>query len=142
MPIRTIRTDQAPSAKPVGVSVELTTDWQTIIDAPQYDVLKIGLGSERRIAPGLAELSSPLLLTNVASSNVLIDCEIVREDGSVSIVAKNFPVPIADALILPVQGQFLLSGDTMRVKASENGAVYATVSYTEGQAEEDDISAG
>ena len=137
--MRTITTNQAPSAKPDAISKAVPVDWIEVADGPSYDVEKVGFSSERRIAPGVAEISSPLLITNISGETARIDARIERENGDVSEIAVGFPVPVADALMLPVQGQFLLAGDTLKIRADVEGALFATMSFTEGQAEEDGI---
>lgn len=146
--MRTITTEQAPSAKPVGASKSVPTDWMTIIDAPQYDVPQVGFSSSRRMARGGCEISSPLILSMAVELSELegeratIDVRIVRDNGDTSTLALNMPVPDRDALMIPVQGQFLVTGDELQVRASEANAVDATVSYTEGQTEEDTLDVG
>lgn len=226
MAIRRIRTEQAPSAKPVAVSVDVTTDWQMIIDAPEYDVPVVGFGTARRVAPGVAEISSPLMVTNLTSVSASISTRVFRAlrpmivgqtqadfpgfqggqgygegailtlSNSAEVVvdavdpigtvteftltspgslifegdqldevfsdtglgqgfsitagdnnlieqafnfATNFPVEPRDTAIVPLNGQFLLTGDRLEVRSDTNDALQATISYTEGQSEEDDL---
>jgi hypothetical protein len=231
-----IVTEQAPSAKPVSISEVATTEWKTIIDVPDYDVPVVGFGAERRIAPGVAEISSPLIATNVTSASQRVSVRIIKSerllasgqtqanfDGvssngtfsggtgysngevitllngatvtvttvssgvvtafslttvgnkvpregdeitsipqfsssslginfslnagesnfsnttSTFILANESPVEINDVLIVPLNGQFLLTGDRLQVKGSSSDGLHVTLSYTEGQAEEDDL---
>lgn len=235
-----IVTEQAPSAKPVSVSLKVTDQWTTIIDAPDYNVPVVGFGTTRRIAPGVAEISSPLMISNLhtQSSNIFvriirgeryivdaqdetdyddttgngtfnggtgfttsdvitlvnnatIDVDAVsggavteftiltvgnrifrdgnaqtsiglfsstggtgsgfvltaREnnydptDGLYSLT-NEYPVEPRDTMIIPLNGQFLLTGDRLQVKATDNDRLIATISYTEGQSEEDDVFTG
>lgn len=138
MAIRTIELLEAPAAQPRSVSkVVPQGSWLEIIDAPQYELPKSNFTSEgTKIEPGVAEISSPLLVTNITSDQVSVTAEILRENGDVSTIAYQFPVPVADALPLPLQGQFLLAGDIVRVQADKADALQATVSWTEGQAEQ------
>lgn len=77
--ITIITTEQAPSSKPVSISKVLTTEWQTFVDVPMYDIPLVGFGSSRRIAPGVAEPSAPVLFTNVSSgSSEAIDVRIKK----------------------------------------------------------------
>jgi hypothetical protein len=234
-----ITTDQAPSAKPVSISVKVTNQWQTIIDAPDYDVPVVGFGTTRRIAPGVSEISSPLMVANIinASSNIsvriikseryIIDAQdetnynnvssngtfsggvghavsdtitldngatilvdavssgtvtqftiqtvgsrVARDGNGESILTQaitsgtgedftltarennydttdgiftltnEYPVEFKDTMIIPLNGQFLLTGDRLQIKAPANDQLVATISFTEGQAEEDDIFTG
>lgn len=73
-----IFTEQAPSAKPVNVGARLTNDWKTIIDVPDYNVPVVGFGTERRIAPGVAEISSALLASNVSQQSAGLYIRIIK----------------------------------------------------------------
>jgi hypothetical protein len=222
-----IITEQAPSAKPVSVSARLTTDWQTIIEVPEYDIPVVGFGTSRRIAPGVAEISSSMLASNTSLQSTGLFIRIIRAirplelsqtqdefsvfdggqghsasdeltlingaeiiidqvdvNGAVTeftlltvgnftlagetliqvassgsgvnfsftvnesnlsttvgffTVAENTPVEPRDVLVFPLNGQFLLTGDKLQVKAADDDQLEITLSYTEGQAEEDDI---
>jgi hypothetical protein len=234
-----ITTDQAPSAKPVSISVNVTDQWQTIIDAPDYDVPVVGFGTTRRVAPGVSEISSPLMVANIIGATSNISVRIVKSDryiidaqdetnynnvssngtfsggvghaindtitldngatllvdaissGAVTqftiqtvgsrvardgngesvltqvissgtgedftltarennydttdgifLLANTYPVELRDTMIIPLNGQFLLTGDRLQIKATANNQLVATISYTEGQSEEDDIFTG
>ena len=234
-----ITTDQAPSAKPVSISVKVTNQWQTIIDAPDYDVPVVGFGTTRRVAPGVSEISSPLMVANIIGATSNISVRIVKSDryiidaqdetnynnvssngtfsggvghaindtitldngatllvdaissGAVTqftiqtvgsrvardgngesvltqvissgtgedftltarennydttdgifLLANTYPVELRDTMIIPLNGQFLLTGDRLQIKATANNQLVATISYTEGQSEEDDIFTG
>jgi hypothetical protein len=52
---------------------------------------------------------------------------------------RNLQIPAYDTIPLPLNGQFFKSGDLLELKASDNLAVHATLSFTLGQAEEDDV---
>jgi len=227
MSIRRIVTEQAPSAKPVGITVSATTDWQTVIDVPEYDVPVVGFGTQRRIAPGVAEISSPMLASNkdtetgkvsvriirglkhivqnqtqtdyavfqggighqvgdeiTLENSTVIDVVAVDANGSVTefsvqesgssvfaetnitqvfssgagvdfsitvqienldVDAATFslvnqvPVEPFDTFVIPFNGQFLSTGDQLQVLADQNDRVDIMISFTEGQAEEDDL---
>jgi hypothetical protein len=223
-----ITTEQAPSAKPIRVSKALTTDWTTFIDVPDYDVPVVGFGISRRIAPGVAEISSPVLISNYGGLDTTCDIRIIDAarpmvsgqtdadfavftsgtgyaDGEVitmtnganvtvtgnvagaistfeisatvgdpvvaipepleqssstgggigfSVVieesnlsttdghfylVRDIPVRAADTLVYPSNGQFLNTRDRLQIRANADSILHATVSYTEGQSEEDDI---
>jgi hypothetical protein len=223
-----ITTEQAPSAKPISVSANLTTDWITFAEVPDYDIPVVGFGVSRRVAPGVGEMSGPILLSNYFNSPATVDIQIVRGtrllaesqtesdynvfaggtgyvngdiitmanganvtvDGNVGGAVSAFTISIVvgervqavpeallqlsttgsgtgfsltvaennlsttdghfflgrylrveaeDTLIYPVNGQFLLTRDKLQIRANIDDYIHATVSYTEGQAEEDDI---
>lgn len=234
-----IITEQAPSAKPVPVSVKVTDQWATIIDVPDYDVPVVGFGTTRRIAPGIGEISSPLLIANISIASQNVSVRIIRSerylaasqdetdyddttgngeffggaghdvgdvitlvngaqitvdavssgevteftvtsvgvrinrDGTseteilqatstgigenfsiiarennydpndgIYILANDYPVEVRDTMIIPLNGQFLITGDRLQIKGSTNDSLIATISYTEGQSEEDDVFTG
>lgn len=223
-----ITTEQAPSAKPIRVSKALTTDWTTFVDVPDYDVPVVGFGISRRIAPGVAEISSPVLVSNYGGFDTTCDIRIIDAarplvagqtaadyavfasgenyaDGDVitmtnganvtvtanvggqisdfvisatlgdSVVAlpepleqesttasgtgfsvtveednlsttdghfylvRDIPVRAQDTLVYPSNGQFLNTRDRLQIRANADSVLHATVSFTEGQSEEDDI---
>lgn len=135
-----IVTSQAPDAKPVGVSRALTTDWQIIVSAPRYEVPQQTFGGGTDIVPGVAEIITPLLISNFSVDTALVSIRVFREDAnSYFTIANEFPVPSNDMLPIPLNGQFIYSGDTLEVQASTNNAIDITISYTVGQAEEDDV---
>jgi hypothetical protein len=76
--ITIIETEQAPSSKPRSASAILTTDWLTMVDVPQYNVPLVGFGSSRRLAPGVAEPSAPVMFVNTSSATQKIDVRIIR----------------------------------------------------------------
>lgn len=223
-----ITTEQAPSAKPVRVSKALTTDWTTFIDVPDYDVPVVGFGISRRIAPGVAEISSPILISNYTTSDSTVDIKVIEASrplvqgqteadfavwtpgenyadgefitlsngGNVQVtgnvggaissfivtadlgntvvalpepleqiatsgggsgfsvvieennlsdtighyyLCQGIPVRRNDTLVYPSNGQFLTTRDRLQIRAANDSILHATVSYTEGQSEEDDI---
>jgi len=238
-----IVTEQSPSAKPVPVSAKVTDQWVTIIDVPDYDVPVVGFGTTRRIAPGVGEISSPLLVANISNASQNISVRIIRSEryltasqdetsfdnlsangtfiggsgyetgdtitldngatilvdaqssGTITefsitsvgnrvnrsgaantvltqltatsavapsgfgfvltakennydpndgiyVLANDYPVEIRDTMIIPLNGQFLVTGDRLQIKGSTNDSLIATISYTEGQSEEDDVFTG
>ena len=138
----TIVTNQAPTAKPVGVSLRVGTSNVNLIEVPDYDVPVQGFIGGRRIAPGVAEISSPLILCNYSNSDTQVTVEIVRagSPGLVAEVLKDFTVEAKQTELVPLNGQFLATGEVLRARAANIERIVATISYTVGQAEEDDVS--
>jgi ethanolamine utilization microcompartment shell protein EutS len=137
----TITTEQAPAAKPVGVSLPLTTAFQTLIETPDYDIPVQEFAGSRRTAPGVAEISSPLIVANKTTTATAVTVEIVRASPVVtSVIAQDMVVEANDVLLIPLNGQFLGTGDILRAKAAVNSRLDATISYTVGQAEENDVA--
>ena len=140
MAITTIVTSQAPDAKPVAKSFMLTTNWLPMIEVPNYEVPELVFGGSTTVEPGVGEVISPLILCNITANTVLIDVEVHREDiNDEYYLVRNMQLPGYDTIALPFNGQFFKSGDLMNIKASQNDAVHATLSYTLGQAEKDDV---
>lgn len=144
--ITTVSTSQSPDAKPVAKSLELTTDFSTLIQVPNFSIPELIFGGTTVIAPGVAEVVSPLILSNKTANTVYVDIQIYRfndysTDPETSVtdtfaLARNLPIPAYDTLPFPMNGQFFYNGDLLEAKADNNNAIDATISYTLGQAEE------
>ena len=140
MAITTIKTTQAPDAKPVAKSFTLSTNWQTMIEVPNYEVPELVFGGSTTIEPGVGEVISPLMLCNITANTVTCDVRVHREDINAEFyLMRNLQLPSYDTIPLPLNGQFFKSGDLLELKCSENLAVHATLSFTLGQSEEDDV---
>jgi hypothetical protein len=140
MPIQIITTSQAPDAKPIGKSASLTTNWSTIIEVPSYEVPEETFGSGTQIVPGVAEIISPLIITNKSSSIETFSVRVFRDsDSTYYTIINALPVPPNDAVFFPLNGQFIFTGDLLEILASADNSLDITISYTIGQAEEDDV---
>jgi hypothetical protein len=146
MTIITVTTSQSPDAKPIAISKTLTTSYVAIISVPNFEIPELVFGGSTLIAPGIAEVISPLLISNKTSSTAYVDIRIYRlndysnepstEVASTFSIATNLPIPAYDILPFPLNGQFLYNGDILEVKSSIDNAIDVTISFTLGQAEE------
>jgi len=136
----TITTEQAPAAKPISKSVILTTAYQDIIVVDNYDVPVIGFAADRRTAPGVAEISSPLILSNATGTSKTASVRIQR-GGQAFTVINDVLIEPNEVVYIPLNGQFLLSetNDVLQAVSDSVGGVHAMISYTQGQAEEDNV---
>ena len=140
MAIYTIATSQAPDAKPVAKSFTLTTNWQTMIEVPNYEVPELVFGGSTTTEPGVGEVISPLILCNFTANTVAVDVTTHREEINAEFwIIRNLQIPAYDTVPLPLNGQFFRSGDLLEIKCDTNLAVDATLSFTLGQSEEDDV---
>lgn len=140
MAITTIVTSQAPDAKPVAVNKVVSTNWQVLIEVPQYEVPELVFGGSTTVEPGVGEVISPLILCNTVANTVNIDVRVHREDVNAEYnLLKNMPISGYQTTAIPLNGQFLKSGDTLEIIADTDLAVHATLSFTLGQSEEDDV---
>lgn len=140
MAITTIVTSQAPDAKPVAKSFTLTTNWQTMIEVPQYEVPELVFGGSTTIEPGVGEVISPLMICNFTANTVAVDVRTYRYvENDTFWIVRNLQVPAYDTIPLPLNGQFFKSGDLLELKADTNLSVDVTLSFTVGQSEEDDV---
>jgi hypothetical protein len=136
----TIVTTQAPDAKPVGISISLTTDWITLIEVPNYEIPEEVFGGSTVIVPAVAEIISPLMICNKTLNTEDISIRIFRAEANTHFfLANELPIPGNDILPIPLNGQFIYTGDTLEIKCSSNNTIDVTLSYTVGQAEQDDI---
>jgi hypothetical protein len=140
MAITTISTSQAPDAKPVARSFTLTTNWQTMIEVPNYEVPELVFGGSNVVEPGVGEVISPLMLCNFTANTVAVDVRTYRyTENDTFWIVRNLQIPAYDTIPLPLNGQFFKSGDLLELKAAANLSVDATLSFTLGQSEEDDV---
>ena len=140
MTITTIVTSQAPDAKPVAKSFTLTTNWQTMIEVPNYEVPELVFGGSTTVEPGVGEVISPLILCNFTANTVMVDVRTYRfADNDTFWIIRNLQIPAYDTIPLPLNGQFFKSGDLLELKTDTNLAVDASLSFTLGQSEEDDV---
>jgi hypothetical protein len=139
MPIRVV-TSQAPDAKPVAVNLELDTQGQVIFEVPEYEVPELVFGGSTTVEPGVGEIISPLIVCNVTANTATVDVEVYRyvENRYFSLI-KNLPVPGYETIPIPLNGQFLKTGDWLEARCSSNNAIHSTLSFTLGQSEEDDV---
>jgi hypothetical protein len=142
----TVRTTQSPDAKPVAVNKTLTTNFVEIISVPEFEVPELVFGGSFIVAPGVAEVISPLMISNKTANTVYVDLQIYRlydysTDPVTSVtstfsLATNIPIPGYDTLPFPLNGQFFYNGDLLEARADTNDAIDITLSFTLGQAEE------
>lgn len=141
MTITTLITSQAPDAKPIGISKSISNaGWTTLIEVPQYEIPEETFGGGTIVVPGVAEIISPLLITNTSASTITVDIRIYRNaDTTNYLIATQLPIPSYDILPLPLNGQFIASGDKLEITSSAASGIVVTISYTVGQAEQDDV---
>jgi ABC-type enterochelin transport system permease subunit len=134
----TITTNEPPVGQPKHYSGTLTTSYVSIITVDNYSVSKKTAGTTTTVTvPGLAEITTPLLLTNKTSTTRWASVRITRSGGSVSFVTHQQKIPANETFMVPLNGQFLSTGDVVAVIAEANSAIDATVSWTQGEAETD-----
>jgi hypothetical protein len=140
MTIQIIQTSQAPDAKPIGLSITLGSDWTSVIEVPSFLVPEETFGGTEVVVPGVAEIISPMFLCNNLENTVTFDMRVFRAEANTYFtLAKNLPIFPDDVFFVPLNGQFIFTGDILEAKCSSANAVDATISYTIGQAEQDDV---
>lgn len=141
MTIDIIPTSQAPDAKPVAKNLTLTVDWQSLVSVPKYEVPELVFGGDTVEVPGVAEVISPLIIANRTITTERVSVRIYRiEANNYFFIANELAIPAYDVLAFPLNGQFFYPGDLLEVKCSANNAFDVTLSYTVGQAEQDDVA--
>jgi hypothetical protein len=103
-----------------------------------------------RISFVARDTSSTLTLIAFNANPALVDTVSLKAVPAAALgpftLVKDYLVEPGDTAVFPLNGQFLahepavLAGDYLDISASANSALVATVSYTEGQAEEDDVA--
>jgi hypothetical protein len=80
------------------------------------------------------------MLCNFTANTVAVDVRTYRYDLNDTFwIVRNMQIPAYDTVPLPLNGQFFKSGDLLELKTDTNLAVDATLSFTLGQSEEDDV---
>jgi hypothetical protein len=139
-----IVTSQAPDAKPVVSNVLVTQTEKVLISVPQYEVPELIFGGSTVIENGVAEVISPLILCNISGATATVDVRAERflenSFGNRSFYfVRQLRLPAFETIALPLNGQFFKSGDELRINSDTDFAVNATISFTLGQSEEDDV---
>jgi hypothetical protein len=79
------------------------------------------------------------MLCNFTANTVSVDVRTYRfVENDTFFIVRNLQIPGFDTIPIPLNGQFFKSGDLLEIRANTNLAVDATLSFTLGQAEEDD----
>lgn len=132
-------TTQAPAAKPVSVFKSVPDTYTDIITVDRYEIPVTGFAAETRVAPGVAEVTSAVTVSNTTNSTVRFDLRILR-DSTEFLISDQFPVEPNEMVFVPINGHFFLSEseDTLQIRANTGGALTVMMSFTQGQAEEDD----
>jgi hypothetical protein len=124
----------------------VTTNWTVLVEVPQYEVPELVFGGSTTVEPGVGEIISPLVLCNTTANTVTIDVRTHREfdedDAFLNqefYILRNMPVPGYQTTAIPLNGQFLKTGDTLEILSNTDLAVHATLSFTLGQSEENDV---
>ncbi len=145
---------QAGAAVPVRILAEtIGTDWQTVLEAPEFSVpdtqrrfpgARDPADAERRIQPGFALIEAPLMFYNASLASVTLDIRILHEDGA-EVQQAMVELIAQDTFLHPAPGQRLLKrdpdrvhGDRLQVRASVAGVVQLTSTASEGAAEQHD----
>lgn len=135
-----IQTSQAPDARPIGISKTLSDSWDTIIEVPNYEVPEQTFGGGTVIVPGVAEIISPMIVCNKTSDTENISIRIYRETEETEfLIANELRIPAGETMFFPLNGQFIYAGDLLQVLGSNGSVIDITLSYTVGQAEQDDV---
>jgi len=144
--IQIISTSQSPDAKPVVKNLTLTVDWQTLVEVPKYAIPELVFGGDTIVVPGVGEIISPLIIANRTITTERVNVRIFRiedeelETGNYYYLANQVAIPAYDVLAFPLNGQFFYPGDLLEVSCSANNAFDVTLSFTLGQAEQDDVA--
>ena len=142
----TIITSQAPDAKPVAINKYLTTTlWEVIVEVPNFEVPEESFGGGRVIVPGVAEIISPLIVSNITSQTAKFSLRVYRDrmNGLLSetnfFIANEIIIPGGDVIAIPLNGQFILTGDRLEVQSVTPNQLTVMLSFTIGQSEQDDV---
>lgn len=136
----TIQTTQAPDAKPVGISRRLSNIWQVLVEVPQYEVPEQIFGGSTFIAPGAAEIITPLLVCNTSSTVAFLSLRVFRKDtNNYYTIINNLPITPNDLTTIPLNGQILITDELLEAICDRSDVLDVHISFTVGQPEQDDV---
>lgn len=133
----TISTSSPPEARQTSLSVTLTTTPTNILDVPDYSVVSV-VTNTPVIVGGVAEIVSSLILSNTSATMAYVT--VSKKVGSATFsLATNVIIPPNDVVAIPLQGQFFMTGEELLLSATTASVIHATLSYTLGALESNDI---
>lgn len=134
-----IPTSDPPVATPKRYSGTAGITLASIISVDEYEVSTIS-GTETTVEArdGVAEISSPLFLCNKTAAACWITVQITRAGGQSAYIVFEQVIPPKETLQVALNGQFLLTGDLLRLQAQTVSSIDATISWTQGEAETND----
>ena len=99
---------------------------------------KAGIGTVPAVQP--AAIPATTLPTNTTPASLTVDIRMYRIlDNTNYLIATQLPIPGYDILPLPLNGQFVTTGDRLEITSNASSGINVMISYTVGQAEQDDV---
>jgi len=81
-----------------------------------------------------------LVCCNAYANTATVDVHVYRYDLNDTFwLVRNLQIPGYDTIAIPLNGQFLRTGDILEAKSDTEYAINTTLSFTLGQSEEDDV---
>jgi len=135
----TITTREPPVGHPKRRSNTVGTSLANILSVDDYEVTRTVAGvTTTETVGGIVEIAAPLFLCNRSASTCWVSVRITRQSGATnSYLVYEQDIPARETLQVPVNGQFLLTGDTLQLVAQTADSIDYTISWTQGEAEAD-----
>lgn len=130
----TIQTPRPPLNLFDRVRLNLSSSWQTIYEAPEYEIPADGPNPARTIE-AVALLTS-LVVTNTDTDTVEVSLRIDDGTGTTYAVVDDLPVPAYDFALIEFGKQNMPSGDKMQIKLNTGQSGVAHLSFILNQREE------
>lgn len=114
------------------VAANLSTDWTTVVDAPDFSVpdtsnafpVRDPLDSGRAIRPGEVFMLTPVFVRNKSAASCWVEARLLLENGTVIECPGRQVIPGSDTALIPVQGRSLIkrlatgaNGDRIQLRA-------------------------
>ena len=133
-----VPSSQRPST---AVFVDVTTTFQTMLEAPDFSVPdpqlvfpnRDPLDASRAIRPGELFIRTPLMVTNTSGASRWFEAALIKEGSGSDVVLSNVVIPAGQTVMIPIQGSSLTKfdpapandfGDRLRLRGEVAGQVF------------------
>lgn len=110
----TIVTPRPPLNLFEAVRASATSAWSDLYTVPDYQIPASGPSPQRTV--NAAAIMNGLLVANTAATSVTISVRIVAVDTNTYSILEDAPIPANDFMVVALERQVLLTGETIQVK--------------------------
>lgn len=97
-----------------AVRIGATDAWTDLYTVPSYQIPASGPSPQQNI--NAAAIMNGLLVANTSISSITVSVQIVAADTTTYAIVDNAPVPANDFMVVSLERQVLLTGETIQVK--------------------------
>lgn len=109
-----------------AVRLDATDVWTTIYEVPKYRIPASGPVPQRDI--NAAAIMNGLIVANTTGGPIDVSIRIIGVDTNFYSVVEEAPIPVNDFMIVSLERQVMLTGETIQVKleAAQTAAIHFT----------------